>query len=392
MRPDLTNSGVQIQTYEEIVAELQAAYRDIYGQDIDLSSNTPDGQRIGIESKARLDMQSYAVALYNSLDPDLATGNAQDSIVKLSGITRRPATRSTWGIEVTTDRALTLEDGYTIKDDIGQKWIITDDVALTAGTTTVTFRAETFGAVEGFANAELEQDTIVLGVTALAAPSEATVGIDEETPPELRQRRNRSLQNPAYSVIGSLFAKLSDLPGVTDVAVYENDTKTDDADTGIDANTIWAVVEGGAQTDIVETISKQKTAGANTKGAQSGDFTETLVRPDGSTFTIVHTMRFDRPNVTPVFVNVTATRKSSDQPIDVALIAQEIAAASFNIGDNILATELYRLGYNAGSGFILTDMEISDDDTTYTDERIVARLDAKFTIDAADVTVTEIIP
>lgn len=392
MRPELTNSGVQIQTFEEIVAELQAAYREIYGQEIDLSSNTPDGQRIGIEAKARLDMQSYGVALYNSLDPDLATGLSQDSIIKISGITRRPATRSTWDIEVTTDRSLTLDAGYTIKDDIGQKWILTTPVSLLAGTTTVTFRAEQFGAVEGFAGATLQQDTIVLGVTALEALGNATVGIDEETPEELRIRRNRSLQNPAYSVIGSLFAKLANLPGVTDVAVYENDTKTDDPATGIEANTIWAVVEGGAQADIVETIVKQKTAGANTKGDEEGTYIETLVRPDGSTFTITHTMRFDREELTPIFVNVTATRKDSDTPIDTALIAQEIANASFNIGDNILATELYRYGYNAGAGFILTDMEISTDDITYTDERIVSALDGKFTISAANVTVTEVIP
>lgn len=392
MRPELTNSGVQIQTFEEIVAELQAAYREIYGQEIDLSSNTPDGQRIGIEAKARLDMQSYGVALYNSLDPDLATGLSQDKIIKLAGITRRPATRSTWDIEVTTDRNLTLDAGYTIKDDIGQKWLLTTAVPLFAGITTVTFRAEQFGAVEGFAGAALVQDTIVLGVTSLVALGNATVGIDEETPEELRIRRNRSLQNPAYSVVGSLFAKLADLPGVTDVAVYENDQPTEDVVRNIPANTIWAVVEGGAQADIAETIAKQKTGGTGTKGDEVGSYTELMVRPNGTTFVIIHQMRFDRPELTPVYVNVTATRKVSANPIDTALIAQEIASAQFGIGDNIVASQLYKEGYRAGDGFVLTDLEISDDNITFTDERLVSALDGKFTIDASNVTVTEVIP
>lgn len=391
MRPELTNDGVAIQSYSDIVAELQQAYRDIYGQDIDLSSNTPDGQRIGIEAKARLDAQSYGVALYNAFDPNLAAGHALNRIIKLAGITRRPATRSTWDIEVTTDRAIDFEAGYTILDDIGQRWILTAPVSVPTGTTTVTFRAETFGAIEGFTGAELEQDTVVLGVTGLSAPSDASVGTEEETDEELRIRRNNSLQNAAYGVVGSLFAKLADLEGVTDLAVYENDTDSTDS-RGIPAHGVWCVVEGGAVADIVETIVKDKTAGTPTKGDEEGEYTETLIRPDGSTFTIVHVMKFDRPEITPVYVNVTATRKDAITPIDLTLISQEIAKASFNIGDNILATELYRPGYNAGDGYILTDMEVSDDNVTFTDERLLVAPDGKFTIDAADVTVTEVIP
>ncbi|MBE0469604.1 MAG: baseplate J/gp47 family protein [Methyloprofundus sp.] len=391
MFPEITENGVLIQTYSEIVSELQAAYRAIYGQDIDLSSNTPDGQRIGIEAKARLDLQSYALSLYHSFDPDFAIGDAQDRLVKLVGIARRPATRSTWDITVETDRDLTLESGYTIKDDIGQKWLLTSNVNLSAGTTQVTFRSLIFGALEGFAGAVLQQDTVVPGVVSLSASGNATVGIDGETSEQLRTRRNLSLQNTAYSVIGSLYAKLANLAGVTDVAVYENETNLFDNDSNLDAHTIWAIVEGGAQSDIVETIAKQKTAGVATKGDEVGEYLESITRPEGSVFSIVHTMHFDRPQLVQVFVKVTATRKNSATPIDISLIAQKIAGISFRIGDDVTATELYDIAYQAGNAYVLTDLQVSTDNITYTNQRLIAAPDSKFFILVSSVQVTEII-
>jgi hypothetical protein len=103
-------------------------------------------------------------------------------------------------------------------------------------------------------------------------------------------------------------------------------------------------------------------------------------------------MTFDRPVDVPVLVRLDATRKDAANPVDEALISQAIAAKDFNIGENLLANDLYRLAFNAGTNFIPTNLEVSrDDGATYTDGRILSDLDEKFSIDAADVTVTEII-
>jgi len=62
-----TPDGLTIQTFDEIYAELVAGYQAIYGTDINLDPDSPDGQRVGIEAKARLDAQAFALALYNQL-------------------------------------------------------------------------------------------------------------------------------------------------------------------------------------------------------------------------------------------------------------------------------------------------------------------------------------
>lgn len=388
-----TPDGVEIDTLAEIVEELEARYKAIYGPDINTDQDSPDGQRIGIEAKARADVQAFALALYNSFDPDFATGQRFRSIIKLAGITLRPATRSSWDIEVTTDRPVTLTEGYTIEDDVNQQWFVPADVSIPPGTTTVTFLASNFGAVTGLTGAALTQATVVLGVTSLTATVDATVGAEEETVVEARQRRRRSVRNPAYSTTGSLFARLANTAGVTDVQVYENDTKTDDPVTGIDANTIWCIVEGGTQSDIAETMAKNKTGGTGMRGAVEQLYTETRTRPDGSTFTVPHLMRFDRPTLTPIYVNVTATRKNASDPVDTVLIAQRLAATRFLIGENAVASELYDVAYGDDDpNFVLTDLEISDDDVTFTDGRLASALDGKYTIAASDVTVTEVTP
>lgn len=391
MKPQFTQAGVEIETFQEIYDILADGYRAIYGNDINLDPDSPDGQRVAIEAQHVLDLQSFGGYLYTQFDPDFAIGQALNMIIKLAGITRRPATRSQVDVTVTTDRALTLPSGYTVEDDLGQKWLTLSTFSASTGANTVTLFAENFGAVDADPVTVTEPVTVVIGVLSVSNPAAATVGIEEETDEELRIRRNRSLETPQSSSIGRLFTALSNLANVTDLAVYENDTDTTDSD-GIPAHSLFVIVEGGATDDIVETMAKNKTGGKGMLGTVTGTWSETVIRPDGSEFVFIHEMTFDRPTVTSIEVRLNATRKDASVPVDTALIAEKIAEKSLNIGENLLANDLYRNAFEAGSGFIPTDLEISDDGVVWTDGRLISDLDEKYTIDAADVTVTEIIP
>ncbi|MAB53542.1 baseplate J/gp47 family protein [Marinobacter sp.] len=392
MKPDFTADGVRVQTFQEIYDQLAEGYRNIYGQDINLEPNSPDGQRTAIEAQERLDVQTFGLVTYQQFDPDFAFGQALERLIKLAGITRRPATRSQADVNVTTDRPVILPAGYAAEDALGQKWVTLSAVTIAgAGVTAVTLFAENFGAVEADPATITEAATFVIGVQSLTNPLAAVVGRDEETDEQLRVRRNRSLETPTSSSVGRLYTALADLTNVTDLAVYENDTDNTDA-RGIPAHSLWVVIEGGAVADIVEMMVFNKTGGKPLKGSVSGEFVETVARPGGGSFEIFHEMFFDRPNYSAVEVRLTATRKDAASPVDESLIAQEVASRLFVVGQNIIANDLYRDVFRAGDNFIPTDLEISRDGMTWTDERLVASPDEKFTIDAADVTVTEVIP
>ena len=152
------------------------------------------------------------------------------------------------------------------------------------------------------------------------------------------------------------------------------------------------MVEGGTIDDIMQVLLFQKTGGTGIKGAIEADIPETQTRPDGSTFVVSQKRRFDRPVYVPVYVNVTATRKNPIEPIDLALIAQRMAGFTFYIGTALQAGFLYEPGYTAGENFILSGIEVSDDNVTFTDEVITPAAGEKFTLNAANITVTEVIP
>jgi len=63
MALEFTAEGITTETFDDIYNRLADGLKLIYGSDIDLSQNTPDGQRIGIIAKEILDGQSFASLL-----------------------------------------------------------------------------------------------------------------------------------------------------------------------------------------------------------------------------------------------------------------------------------------------------------------------------------------
>lgn len=389
MTLEFTATGLTIQTYDEIVAELEAAYRAIYGADINLDADSPDGQRVGIEAKARLDLQAYALSLYNQLDPDLAVGESLNKLLKLAGITRQVPAQSTVTLTVTCDRVLNLPDGYAVLDDLGQTWVTTAIVPCVIGANAVAMVSEEFGAIEASIGTITEPATIIIGVTSVTNAAAATAGTDEEKDPEVRVRRNKSLQNPATSTLGGLFSVLGNLAGVTDLATYENDTSTDDATLPLNANSIWCVVEGGAEAGIIEAIAKNKTGGTGIKGAVTGSFDEILEKPNGDPYTITHDLAFDRPTEVPMYITLTV-EGINGATVDTAAIKAALVARTFTIAEIASASALYATVYSAASNFVATLLSISDDDVTFVTTSLTPSADEKYTIDTADITITDI--
>ncbi|EKN3987709.1 baseplate J/gp47 family protein [Yersinia enterocolitica] len=391
MALQFNNNGLEIDTFRDLFQTLSDAYKSIYGQDIDLDQESPDGQRVAIEAQARTDIEASIQWLYSQMDPDFNTGDMQQIIAKLHGLYLRPGSRSQRDLNVATDRPVFLYSGYKIRDQSNQVWFVRQNVTIPAGTTTVTFFAQDFGKVTGLIADTFTQLTPELGVLSITSDAVAVVGRDEETPEEFRQRRNRSLENPATGSTGAIFAKVAQLTGVTDLNVGENDTKIDDVLTGIPANSIWLVAEGGAVSEIVEVMVKQKGGGTGTKGSVIGRYIETLIRPDGTTLQIAHDMQFDRPVYKPLHINLTAKRKVTNDPVDLDTLKEALAKRVMHIGEEIDANEFYADGYGAGRvNYVLTNLKISIDGITFTDAELSPGFQGKFTLDVANISITEV--
>lgn len=391
MSIEFTPGGVSIQTLQEITEELIDGYKAIYGPDINVSPESPDGQRIGIEAKARADMQAFALALYNQQDPDFASGQALISKMKYAGITVRPATRSQADIDVFSNRITTLPAGFTIIDELGQEWSLSSPADIGVGTTAVTFFSSEFGAIEADADTINKVVTVVPGVLSVNNPAPATVGVEEETDEQARIRRRKSVQLPALTPLGAIISRVANVANVTDVVGYENDTKEFDPIIGTEANTFWIIVEGGSIEDIAEAIATSKTGGAGTKGAVTGIYQEEIPRPSGGSFLITHTMNFDRPSPVSIHVRLNVKRKDPAQPVPVGTIADKLILRSYVTGERVVASELYDTVYQAGNTFIAYDLEVSLNGTYWVDTDIFPGLAGKPFIDPDNISISEVL-
>jgi len=297
----IDGQGIHKESYAETVAALQAAFKTIYGVDINLDSNSPDGQIIGIFALAKQDFLDLIVQDYNSKDPDQAVGAALDAVCALCGIYRKGGTYTKVTVQITNDRTVDLvgldtsANPYTVADQNGNEFqLIEGETALAAGTHNLNFRAKNIGAVQVQADTITTAVTIVLGVTAInnpAGPYEN--GVDQETDAQLRLRRQKSTSGPAQGFLSSLRAGLLALDGVTSCLVFENNTGEED-ENSVPGHSIWVIVDGGDDDEIAETIYKYRNAGCGMKGTEIVQVTQV----DGSVFPIY----FDRAVESDLYV------------------------------------------------------------------------------------------
>lgn len=252
MPNSLSATGLTTATYDELVAFYIAAYQSIYGSDINLSSDTPDGQMMNIWIQAILDLQDLITQVYNTFDPDNAIGTVLDQRVAINGIQRQGGTYTTTYVTITVNQSVNLygldqdvQPIFTVADNAGNQWqLITTNTGLTTGAHSLLFQAADPGQVLTVPNTITVPVTIVLGVTAINNPTTyATLGIDEESDAELKIRRSRSVSLRSQGYLQGLLAALENINGITSAFIYENTSDGPDGD-GIPGHSIWVIVAG----------------------------------------------------------------------------------------------------------------------------------------------------
>lgn len=133
--PGLTDQGLEIATIADLREDINAKWRTAFGQSMDVSDRSPDGQFIGCFVEAPALAWEVLEAILSSQDPDKAAGIFLDFVCALSGTVRPQGTLSTvlltaTGTPTTTitreSLVATLSTGQQFKTDP------TQDVAIVA--------------------------------------------------------------------------------------------------------------------------------------------------------------------------------------------------------------------------------------------------------------------
>lgn len=319
----IDENGLQLQTLSEIVTELETGFKTIYGLDINLDPNSPDGQMINLFAQAKIDILDCISQVYNSFSPTSAIGRALDQRCAINGVIRQGATKTTTQIAVVSDRILNLigvaanaGTPFAVKDGAGNKFLLSQNATLSVGSNLLIFEAENFGLVEAPINTITTIDTLIAGILSVNNPNNAlTVGVNEETDAALRFRRSVSVSLPSQGYLEGLKGALLSIDGVTKSEVYENNTDMVDI-YGIPSHSIWAIVEGGANNDIADVIYKKRNAGCGVYGSTTVDIDQ------GNGFTLP--IRFGRPVYEELYIELTITSLSGSHSIDDTFLKQTI--------------------------------------------------------------------
>jgi len=397
--PDILNqNGLSVKTAVEIRAELNTALRNIYGNEINLDQNSPDGQMVGIYTQAAVDLRELITNAYNSFNPDRAIGRLLDERVVINNIIRKGGTYTITPIDITVDSTVTLQgldedfndingSGFTVQDNAGNQFILIDTTELTAGTTTLQFRSKEIGLVNVTVGTVQNAVTIVLGVTNInnsSAPT--TIGQEEETDAQLRLRRQQSVALSSNGYANGLLGNVLNKDGVIDARLYENVTNAIDSD-GIPAHGMWLIVEGGANSDIGDVIYTRKSVGSNMKG----NIEVNIETQSGALFVA----KFDRPNAQDLYIRFDIQETKSGTVFNQTAIKNTIVSnLKYLIGGYAETSEITTVARQSindnGGGGVAVNVEISNDGTSWVDYLDVPTLDAQWTLDASRITITEL--
>ena len=264
-------------------------------------------------------------------------------------------------------------------------WYLIDTTTLTAGTTSLPFRAQNLGLVQPTVGTITNQVTKVIGVTGVinsVAPT--TLGEEQESDAEFRIRRDRSTATNGQNNYDAMTGQLLELDGVTDVQVHVNNTSTTDS-TGTNAYTVWVIAEGGANSDIANVIYQNST-GLPTRGSISVD----VPSISGQVFST----SFDRVNPVSLYVQFDLKNTNTNVNVSEDAIKQYIADnLTFSLGEPAETSYVTEIASAAltyvGSGLYALNVEVSTDGTTWTDYIASSSLKDKFVVDTTRIIINE---
>lgn len=394
-------NGLITQSLEEIRTELVTKFQQIYGTDINLEQNSPDGQWLNILAQEKKDILDLFTQYYNNLDVDRVIGIPQQILYKLNGLTINAYTYSYVYMDITTTQSLNLTGisetdlenadatGYTVSDNNGNRWILTtgtssSTVSLTAGLNqNLRFRAAELGSVTALPNTITVMETIIAGVSSVNNPANNyQTGATGESDAAFRIRRNRSVTVASQGFADSLEAQLLNLPNVTQAMVYQN--RTNATVSGIPANSVWVICEGGSADSIGKIIYNNVPPGIPMHGSQ----TVTVTRPNGQ----LETVKYDLGSAIDLYVQMNI--KVLGAPIDEDYVKQELSKITWNIGQSVEAVEISTgvkdiIG-GAGTPY---DVEVSTTGTAGSYSEIVtpSALNEYFTLSASNITINTVV-
>lgn len=390
----ISGNGIEIEQFSDVWNDLvngtpgNPGLLQIYGVDSNINQNSPDGQMVNNFANIISNVLTLLVQIYNAKDPDQAIGIDLDSVCALCGIYRMGGTYTQVYILINTSQSLSLSGQntstpYTVQDGNGNQYQLIESSSLINGNNTLAFQAVNIGAIQCAANTVTVQVTVTAGINSINNPSAAyTVGQNQETDAQLRQRRQVSVSLPAQGAIPGLIGGLYTIPGLEQAVVYENTTGNTNI-YGVPGHSIWVIVDGANlynSLEVAEMIYNYRNMGCGMYGATTIE----VPLPNGSVFPI----SFDIAEQQLLYIRFTLA-SINDGAIDTSLVlASLIADYQFTIYSPADITSVTALIKAIDPTLIVTNCQVSIDNSTWLNSVYPSSLKEIFYLTTASIAIT----
>ena len=262
---EVTPTGATAMSLEEARADQAARFASIFGGDLALAAQTPQGQLAGLNAVLAVELGEAFVDLASAFSKATAVGVWLDWQGSWLGIQRRQATSTRVTATLTGTAGTNVPAGSRVRNTDGDEFQSLASAQLAPAGVSVDFEAVEEGSVPAAASTLTQIVSVVAGWETVTNPTAGTTGRDRQPDPEYRIALGLRSAHAALGPVGAMVAGLYDAGGDR-VVVKENRTAAAILvqEWPIVAGGVLAVVEGGEAEDLTRSMETHRALGGAT--------------------------------------------------------------------------------------------------------------------------------
>ena len=321
--PTFGPAGLTVPTEPAILAGVLADWRAAFaatGRTLNTELTTPQGQLAQSQAHLLNLFNASLLELIAGVDPATSSGAFQDALGRIYFLQRQPATHATVEAVVRGVAGATLPAGSVARSTLdGSLWSTTVAVTFAAnGSASVRFRAQEAGSGPAAAANGLTIYQQRPGWESVSNAGPSTPGVDVEGRAAFEARRAESVVIGGRGTAESVRAAVANVPGVSDVYVYNNGSSDPvtygTTDYPIPAHSVAVIVAGGEDRAVAEAIFAKLDAGCGmSQAAGEGSLVTARIEDDVNYQPPYpgYDVTFVRPAPVPLEVTVTVQASAS---------------------------------------------------------------------------------
>lgn len=355
----LTDKGYQRRTFDDILNDKIRRAKELFGEDIDTSDQTPLGKFIRINAYDQAIAEEEIEAVYYARFPNTASGQSLDRLLVFVGITRNAASASVYSVNVQGTAGYVIPVGFLVGTDTEITYWTTQEYTIGEDGTCVMevscTEAGTIGNISS-PSAICKAVNPDVNVTSVEGAECLIVGRDEESDADLRVRFAAAVAGSGSCNETAISSAVLRIPTVQYAVVIANNTDDEDSE-GRPPHSFECYVLGGDdyEQEIAQAIFEKRPIGIQAVG----DKTVTIRDVSGMERDVCYSP------AQKVMITVRAKIKTKNTFPDNGIAQIQSGITNYindlGIGNSLILSSLYGYIYGVVGVQEVTSLELSTD-------------------------------